>query len=201
MSNTYIYDKSVIENGEVIESEKVTKEELRKLVLITNGTGGCGKDTFAYILGKYVDVVKISSIEPAKKVAEYAGWNREKTEKARKFLSDLKLAMTEYDDAPFKYLEENHKWYMYAWSHPQFDGKNEPHVLIMDIREPEEIERAKQAFGAKTVLIKNDRIAPITSNMADANVLNYNYDYVVENNGTLDDFEETIKKWAEENVM
>jgi hypothetical protein len=65
-------------------------------------------------------------------------------------------------------------------------------VLIIDIREPEEIERAKNEFGAETILITNNRVAPITSNMADANVNNYNYDYVVENNGTLDEFRETV---------
>ena len=201
MTDTYIYDKTITEDGEVIESEKVTKDISKKLVFITNGTGGCGKDTFAHILNHYVDVVKISSIEPVKNVAEYAGWGRKKTEKARKFLSDLKLAMTAYNDAPFVYLKRNYDWYMYSWSHPNFDGKDKPHVLIMDIREPEEIERAKKAFNAKTILIKNDRVAPITSNMADAGVFNYDYDFVIENNGTLEEFEETIKKWAEENVL
>ena len=32
----------------------------KKTVLITNGSGGCGKDTMAEIMGKYVDI-KIKS--------------------------------------------------------------------------------------------------------------------------------------------
>ena len=192
MSNTYIYDKTVMENGEVIESEKVTRDIAKKLVFITNGTGGCGKDTFADILGKYTTVTKISSIEPVKQFARFMGWDGGKTEKDRKFLSDLKLALTEYNDTPFNYMLGSYMFWKETRNHS---------VLIIDIREPEEIERAKQAFGAKTILIKNDRVAPISSNMADANVLNYEYDFVIENNGTLEEFEETIKKWAEENVM
>jgi hypothetical protein len=33
--------------------------------------------------------------------------------------------------------------------------------------------------------------------MADAGVYNYNYDYVIENNGMLEDFKETVRIFAE----
>ena len=192
MSNTYIYDKTVTEDGEVIESEKVTKDAPKKQVFITNGTGGCGKDTFAEILNKYVPTLKRSSIDRVKTIARECCWNGGKTEKDRKFLSDLKLLLTAYNDHPFVSISSCVDAFTYdPWTT----------VLLIDIREPEEIERAKKSFNAKTILIKNDRVAPITSNMADANVLNYEYDFVIENNGTLEEFEETIKKWAEENVM
>ena len=42
MSDTYIYDKTVTEDGEVIESENVTKVITKKYIFITNGVGGCG---------------------------------------------------------------------------------------------------------------------------------------------------------------
>ena len=197
MTDTYIYDKTVTEDGEIIESEKITHDTPKKFVFITNGTGGCGKDTFANILGNYCGVSKISSIDPIKQFARFLGWQGGKTEKDRKFLSDLKLAMIEYDDTPFKWMQNNYL----CWKdgvHSKYYGTV---VLLIDIREPEEIERAKKAFNAKTILIVNNRVAPITSNMADANVFNYEYDLVIENNGTLEEFEETIKKWAEENVL
>lgn len=196
MTDTYIYDKTITEDGEIIESEKVTKDTPKKLVFITNGTGGCGKDTFAEILDDFVDVTKISSIDPIKQFARFLGWQGGKSEKDRKFLSDLKLAMTEYNDTLFKWMQNNYV----LWS-TRSDFDHAIPVLLIDIREPEEIERAKKAFNAKTILIKNDRVAPITSNMADAGVFNYEYDFVIENNGTFEEFEETIKKWAEENVL
>lgn len=192
MTDTYIYDKSITEDGEVIESENVTKDTPKKMIFITNGVGGCGKDTFADILKKYVPTLKRSSIDRVKAIARECCWAGGKTEKDRKFLSDLKLLLTDYNDLPFLSISS----YVDEFSYSPYHA-----VLLIDIREPEEIERAKKAFNAKTILIKNDRVAPITSNMADANVLNYNYDFVIENNGTLEEFEETIKKWAEENVL
>ena len=69
----------------------------------------------------------------------------------------------------------------------------ESEILIFDIREPDEIERAVKEFNAITVFIKNDNIMPVTSNSSDANVENYNYDYYVENNGTLDDFRDSVR--------
>lgn len=191
MTDTYIYGKSITD-GEVIESEKVTKTITTKHIFITNGVGGCGKDTFANILKKYTPTTKRSSIDRVKGIARECCWMGGKTEKDRKFLSDLKLLLTDYNDLPFVSISS----YVDEFRHNKYIN-----VLLIDIREPEEIERAKKAFNAKTILIKNDRVAPITSNMADANVLNYEYDFIIENNGTLEEFEETIKNWAEENVL
>lgn len=160
---------------------------MKKHIFITNGTGGCGKDTFANFLLDHVYGVKYSSITKVKEIARMCGWIGGKTERDRKFLSDLKLLTTAYSDMAFNDL----KRVVGIFNNNEFDE-----VLLIDIREPEEIERAKNEFGAKTILIKNDRVAPITSNMADANVNNYNYDYVVENNGTLDEFKETVRTFA-----
>ena len=155
-------------------------------VFITNGTGGCGKDTFAKLLGEFVSVEKYSSIDFVKKIAQQCGWHGGKTEKDRKFLSDLKLAMSEYNDMPFRTV----KCFV--------EHCGDPHsVILIDIREPEEIEKAKQAFDAKTILIVRKDHEPITSNMADANVNNYKYDFVIHNDGTPDGFRETVKAFAE----
>lgn len=165
---------------------------MKKQIFITNGMGGVGKDTFAEFLGHHVNTCKISAIEPVKQVANHAGWSGAKTEKDRKFLSDLKVLLSEYADIPFKFIRRRVM---------AFNMLPEIEVLLIDIREPEEIARAVEEFGAKTILIKNDRVAPITSNMADANVFNYEYDFVIENNGTLEDFRETVRKFAEENIL
>ena len=89
---------------------------------------------------------------------------REKTEKYRKFLSDLKNLVTEYNDYIFRDLkDEVEKFKEYSYD-----------VLIIDIREPKEIARAAKEFGAKTILIRNPNVEPITSNTSDANVEMYN---------------------------
>lgn len=158
-------------------------------VYIVNGTGGCGKDTFANFMYKLVPgTIKISSVDRVKLVARSCGWDGGKTEKDRKFLSDLKCLLTEYNDAPFEYLKMAVKVYS------KYDSTR---ALLIDIREPLEIERAVKEFNARTVLIVNDRIPPIKTNMADANVFNYDYDVVIENNGTFDEFEAAVKRFAE----
>lgn len=149
----------------------------------------CGKDTFAQFLNEIVPTCKYSSIDKVKEIAGLCGWKGEKTEKDRKFLSDLKLLTTDYSDLAFKAINDEVNKFM-------FDNRHS--VMLIDIREPEEIEMAKNAFGAKTILIKNKNVKQIDSNMADANVFNYEYDYVIENNGTLDEFQQNVHKFAKD---
>ena len=76
------------------------------------------------------------------------------------------------------------------------DFKNnniETEVLLIDIREPEEIARAVKTFGAETILIRNPNAIKIKSNHADRDVENYKYDYIIENDGTLEQLERVAK--------
>lgn len=160
---------------------------MKKHIFIVNGMARAGKDTFAEILGEMVDVRKISSIDKIKMIAGVCGWHGGKDEIDRRFLSDLKCLLTGYNDLPFKSILE---------AVCTFNKDVIRQVMLIDIREPEEIERAKVAFNAKTVFIENNRVDKIVSNMADAGVYNYEYDYIVKNNGTLEEFRENIKAFA-----
>lgn len=168
---------------------------MKKKVYIVNGMARSGKDTFAKyldkLLGRY-KVLKVSSIDVVKCLAENVGWNEnEKDEKSRKFLSDLKMLLTEYNDLPFKDIQSTYK--LFTASH-YYDGFE---VLLIDIREPHEIERAKKEFNAEAILIKNDNVKQITSNDGDAGVYDYDgYDHIIENNGTLEEFYINIRKFA-----
>jgi hypothetical protein len=146
-----------------------------KQVFIINGSGGAGKDTFISLLDYKALVMNFSSVDKVKEVAKIIGWNGAKTEKDRKFLSDLKQLCTNYNDMPLNSMKEKYK---------NFLGTN-AHFLFLHIREPEEIERAKEVFNAKTILIKRDSIKHIVSNMSDGNVYNYDYDIVINNNGDI----------------
>lgn len=157
---------------------------MNKKIFITNGMARCGKDTFAKLLNEIIPTMKYSSIDKVKDIARLCGWNGGKTERDRKFLSDLKLLTTDYSDMPFSEIKKNVEKFM---SDKTYE------VMLIDIREPEEIERAKVVFGAKTILIENNRVKHIDSNMADANVYNYKYDYKIQNNGTLEEFKNNIQ--------
>lgn len=158
-----------------------------KLVVIVNGKPRAGKDTFAKILDKYISVYKYSAIDKIKEIAIDCGWKGGKTERDRKFLSDLKILTTEYSDLPFNAMLDK------VMDFYSDDIKED--VLLIDIREPEEIQRAREIFDAITVFIKNDNVKHITSNPADANVENYEYDFYIENNGTLEEFEQNIRQF------
>lgn len=160
---------------------------MSKKVFIINGSGGVGKDTFCEYVGHYAKVKVISSIDLVKDYASKMGWNGSKTPRDRKFLSDLKDLLTRYNDYPFRDICQKVLWFK--------EDDNE--FLFIHIREPEEIDRAKREFNAHTILMVNDNVKGIYSNHADARVLEYNYDIVVDNSGTLKDLEIIAKDFVE----
>ena len=155
-----------------------------KNIIIINGFGGSGKDTFVELVSKYNKVYNFSSVEKVKEIAKIIGWNGEKNEKSRKFLSDLKKLTTDYNDMSFNSIKE-------AINDFKLSDKE---IMFIHIREPEEIKRAVLEFSAKTLLIKREDINKITSNYSDANVENYDYDYVITNT-TLKDLENQAKNF------
>lgn len=161
-----------------------------KKIFIVNGRPGAGKDTFATILNKLHcgRVYKYSSVTKVKEIATLCGWDGQKEEVDRKFLSDLKILTSKYNDMSFRDIEREIEYF-------KEDDKYE--IMLIDIREPEEIDRAVKEFGAETIFIESNRVPHITSNPADANVDNYIYDHVIINNGTFLDFTRNIKDFLD----
>ena len=144
---------------------------MQKEIIIINGTGGSGKDTFVEFCSKYANVKNFSSIDKVKEIAKIIGWTGTKTEKDRKFLSDLKRLTTEYNDMAFNSIKEEIEKF----------NKTDEEIMFIHIREPEEIERAKLTFNAKALLVKRIGLKNIETNYSDASVDNYDYDYKIEN--------------------
>lgn len=162
---------------------------MNKQIFITNGMARCGKDTFAEFLNDIIPTIKYSSIDKVKEIAKLCGWNGGKTEEDRKFLSDLKALTSEYSDMSFKAVKSKVDEFMTDDKHL---------IMLIDIREPSEIKKAQVFFGAKTILIENTRVKFVNSNTSDANVYNYTYDFVVQNNGTLEEFKENIVQFVKD---
>ena len=150
-----------------------------KEIIVINGPAESGKDTFIELVNKYAKVINFSTIDKIKEIAKQRGWDGKKTEKDRKFLSDLKKLTTEYNDMAFKNTELAIKDF--------YQSDNE--ILFIHIREPEEINRVVKQFKALTLFLKRDSIEIIKSNSSDANVGNYQYDYVI-NNSTSEKLDE-----------
>ena len=108
---------------------------MNKQVFIINGSGGVGKDTFVELVSKVfnLSVMNFSSVDKVKEIARIIGWTGGKTEKDRKFLSDLKLLCTDYNNMPFNSMSEKVKEFT----------ESDAAMLFLHIREPEEIEKAK----------------------------------------------------------
>ena len=146
-------------------------------VYIINGAPGSGKSTFCQ---KVIDIVgknwgyELSTVDLVKEIATDLGWNGEKTLKNRKFLSDLKDLLTEWDDIPFKHTVKQVKMIKEYFDNYNLDSDEA--AIFINCREPNEIERLKKALNAKTVLVRRTKAENVAvSNHADANVLNYKY--------------------------
>lgn len=161
---------------------------MNKHIVIINGSGGVGKDTFVHTVAKFAYVMNYSSVEKIKEAAKVIGWNSGKSEKDRKFLSDMKDLSTTYNDCPFQSMREKVSEFY----------NSEADILFLHIREPEEIERAKKEFNAHTLLIIRNSVDQVKSNHADANVFHYDYEFTVLNDGDLTDLAIRAKEFVEE---
>lgn len=155
-----------------------------KLAIVINGKGGSGKDTICDIVANHYPVINISSVDPIKEIARiYGGYNGAKEERDRKFLSDLKALFTEYNDLPNNYCVKRFK---------QFMKDPVAKVFFVHIREPENIEKFVRSVDGNcvTLLIRGGKSKlGQYGNRSDDEVEKYDYDFVYENNGTLENLD------------
>ena len=171
------------------------KGENRMKIFIVNGKPGSGKTTFEELCSELYGYCNIlSSINVVKSIAFSVGWDGEKTPKNRKFLSDLKDLLTEWNDVPFNDIIDN------VGTISKLPNENK-RVIFIDCREPKEIERFKQKLSAKTLLIRRDtKENKEASNHADAEVENYKYDIVIDNNGSKGELIDKVVKFIKEEL-
>lgn len=140
---------------------------------------------------------ELSTIDLVKDLARRAGWNGEKTPEARKGLSQMKDILTVWLDAPVKDIDRTIRLTMNDFESRGADIDNL--VFFINVREPYEIARLAEKYGARTIRLKRDAVDNLpTSNHSDAEVDFYNYDIVIENNGTLEDLAYRALKFVQE---
>lgn len=152
-------------------------------VVIINGSGTSGKDTFVELFErncKTHNVYNISSVAKVKEASKILGWTGTKTDKDRKFLSTLKKLSELYYNHPNEFMLS------------QFATFKEPYISFFHIREPEKIQEFKdlieQRLKVFTILINRDNIQSY-SNSADKRVSEFEYDFIIDNNKTLYDLD------------
>ena len=150
-------------------------------VYIINGYGGAGKDSFEAMVMRHSkgEGHKTSMVEIVKHFAEQMGWEGTKEDKDRKFLSDLKIALAEWADIPIQYVINRVQL---------FEELNNTTYCFIDARESYDIDRLKEVLGkdfeVKTILIDRG-ITREFGNIADDNVMNYEYDTTIMNDKDL----------------
>ena len=163
---------------------------MKKTVIVINGSGGVGKDTLCDMAAKHYKVKNVSSITPIKELATQCGWNGEKDDKARKFLSDLKRLTTEFNDFPTKWIYREYLDFL----------SSDDEIMFVHIREGKEIAKFVDITdkNAITLLIRGGaRFSDKQKygNVSDDLVEEYKYDYYFTNDNPLDKTEELFCKF------
>ena len=154
-------------------------------IIVINGNGSVGKDTFVELCKEVNSTVNnISTVSFIKEIAKLCGWDGTKTPENRKFLSDLKDMLEEWGNVPNKKVEEYIEY---------LDKAENQQILFIHAREPHNIQYYKDKYNAITVLMVNDRIEQVTSNHADFEVYDFTYDYIIDNNGDLEQLKSSAK--------
>jgi len=166
-------------------------------IVVVNGRPGSGKTTFEEccraIMGPFCQMR--STVDKVKSLAFRAGWDGKKTPEARKLLSDLKKLFVEFNDMPFNDIKSHIAYFQSDLE--RYGVENDKALFLVDSREPEEIQRFKDELGAITVFVQRaEHENEVESNDSDANVDNFEYDYVIENDGTIADLHERAREFV-----
>lgn len=173
------------------------------MVFVINGYLGAGKDTFVELVKTVIDklkeekreVINISTIDYLKDIFKKDfGWNGEKTKSVRAALSLVHNGLLVWDDIPFKKTCE----------------KVEQHlkdVVFIHCREPKNIKKYVEKFNALTIFVNNlEAKKAVLYNKkgystSDLEVENYNYDIIIDNNGTFEDLEHQAEMFVIEQIF
>lgn len=165
-------------------------------VIAINGYPQSGKSTFVEFIKKWnKPTLELSMVDLTKKVAKAAGWAGEKEPADRRFLAHLKDLLEEWRDRPYQYVYNQitgtAKHYKEDFVDDYFYDN---FIVFVHAREAKDIDRLKEDFGAKALLIKRDEVDENEqSNHADKAIDDYEYDYTITNNEGLEQLEDKAR--------
>lgn len=155
------------------------------IVVLISGYATSGKDTFGTMLVKYLPNSKILHFaDPIKECAKiYFNWNGAKDEKGRKLLQQIGKIGREYD---------TDIWVKKLINRINESNDNIEFLIIPDWRFKNEFEFITRQFGRRNVVtIRIKREVPIINDISERDLDDFTqYDFVVENNSSLDNLEQ-----------
>lgn len=165
-------------------------------VVAVNGKGGCGKTTFEEMCQSLLmrRVYITSMVTYVKEVARFCGWNGEKSELDRRFLSDIKDALTRYHNIPYRKIKNELNSFIDDLR--EYGVEDQDAIFFVDSREPNDLQHLRDSLDATCLLIRRPEVDDVNyNNHADDGVFDFNYDYIINNNGDIDDLYESCKKF------
>jgi len=161
-------------------------------VYVINGSPESGKDTFVSFVKTYhEDTLNFSSVDYIKWLShKHLGINvNQKTPKLRKFLSDFKKILTEFNDFPYQQCKM------------AVESLEEGQVIFLHIREKEEIDKIKSDFPeTKVVLVSNGQEDEF-GNESDDKVNLIDYDIIIHNDTTIEELSKTAKWFVQRYIL
>jgi hypothetical protein len=145
------------------------------MLIVINARGSSGKDLFIEYIQEEIPCYNISSVDSIKEAGRILGWDGEKNEKGRLFLSTLKKLSTDFYNGPLTYLVDQLSYIPYG------------EIVFIHIREPEEINKFKALYPEETITLLVRRHNDDVGNSSDDDVENYQYDYYIDNSGTKEE--------------
>jgi hypothetical protein len=120
-------------------------------------------------------------------MAKLMGWDGTKDDKSRKLLSDLKDLWIEFNNGPINKLIQTIDEIDDQYNPP------DPYLIFIHIREPYEIEKFKSNYpDTATVMVKRSKTTKY-NNDSDQFADEYAYDYIIENDGTLNELKDAVE--------
>jgi molybdopterin-guanine dinucleotide biosynthesis protein len=160
---------------------------MRIRVVCINGYPESGKTTFVQMClaaTTQVHMRSISTVDHAKEALRAVGWDGEtKCGEVRQALHDIKVMSNQLFNDSEQYVKKT----IYQMIRDMAELKLFEGILFVDSREPAELEKFQKEVNACILLIRRPREKTTYQNEADQNVLNFKYDQVIVNDGSLDD--------------
>lgn len=186
---------------------------MKTIVVIINGCAGSGKDEFVKCLqDRYRDeydscatdvvIYNMSSVDMIKSMLEDLGWDGSKTDDVRDLIAAMKQFWISNNNGPTQHLLTN-----ILAIHSDYMLQNDSNVIFCHIREPQEIDKMVEALEGlqpigifyTTVVIHRTGVGTVATNSSDAeaNIGNYNYDWYINNDGTIEGLREKAYQFME----
>jgi len=154
--------------------------------VIINGSAQTGKDQIIEFI-KYnvpqLSVFNLSTIDPSKSALSTLGWDgKTKNEETRQAMVDLKRISMKLFNGPFTYIQKQ------IIIHNKFSDQHlREKIHFVHCREPEEIQKFVDHYKENCItLLVRSHLGQALKNGSDDVVENYDYNYIIENNESLD---------------